>query len=96
MSADSQQHCAHNVARARREQWTNAHSVVLLNNSVQCTTLPPGSLPLLVRFTQDPALPSRTLLQYKQRTGQPWIGDINVLLAEVLQAEAAAAAANKP
>ena len=52
----------------------------------QCTTLPSGSLPLLVRFTQDAGLASRTLQQYQQRVGHPWLGDINVLLAEVLQA----------
>jgi len=60
---------------------------VLENGNKQCTTLPSGSLPLLVRWTQDAALPSAVIKRFKQITGKPWLGDIVVLLRALLKAE---------
>lgn len=46
-------------------------SLVCLSPPAQCTTLPPGSLPLLVRMAQDASLPSQLLRQFHDRTGEP-------------------------
>jgi TPR repeat protein len=60
---------------------------VLENANKACTSLPSGSLPLLVRWAQDAQLPTQAIRLFEQRTGKPWIGDINILLAEVLRVQ---------
>jgi hypothetical protein len=39
-------------------------------------------------MAQDPSMPSRSLQQYQQQTGQPWLGDLNVLLRHLLENKA--------
>ena len=60
---------------------------VLENGNKRCLSLPSGALPLLVRMAQEPALASHAIREYQQRHGRPWIGDANVLLADMVQAQ---------
>lgn len=73
-------------------------SKVLENANKNVRALPPGSLPLLARMAQDPALPSQLLGIVAERLEQPWLGNLNVFLTEAIKASKeaeAAAAANK-